>query len=665
MHEVVLDFETASAVDLPTVGAWRYSEDITTEVISLSYQIDGGEPVTWAPGGEEHNLVIMAADPGFLFVAHNAGFEKAIWRNIMVAQYHWPDVPNNRWDDTQACCAMKAIPANLDQAVLALRLPQHKDKEGSKITKSLSKPDKRGRYDRSPETLERVYVYNRQDCRATYELRNRLGGLTKGERNVWLLDQRINERGVSLDLAFITKAQEVVDRASAPLVEEFKELTGGLKPTQNKKFLVWLNENGITLNSLAKEGVAKLLGETEDEDDGHDSDDLDVGDIVLPPLPRRALVIRSLVGSASVKKLKRMSQCVCTDGRARGLLQYHGASPGRWAGRLLQPHNFPRGTLKDARGEKPGHDVIVPAVMSGDPGFVELAVGPAIETVVSSLRHAIIAAPGRQLVSGDFATVEARIVLALAGQFDKCLILAQGRDIYCDMAGSIYNRVIDKKKDPEERQVGKNSVLGLGFQMGWKKFQAKYGNGQDDSFCQRVVKVYRETWAPRVPKVWYGLDEAATQTVNRQKPHEAFGVLYQLEDGWLTARLPSGRKLWYFNPQPSRRAVPWDETDVRAAWTYQQVKKKQLITIDAFGGLLTENVVQALARDLMVSAMFKLEANGFPIILTVHDEIVCEPLTKDADQKILADIMCDMPEWAKQMKVPVAVETWVGDRYRK
>jgi DNA polymerase bacteriophage-type len=183
--------------------------------------------------------------------------------------------------------------------------------------------------------------------------------------------------------------------------------------------------------------------------------------------------------------------------------------------------------------------------------------------------------------------------------------------------------------------------------------------------CQQVVKTYREDWAPCVPKMWDDLGEASFQTVHTGNPHEAYGVLYQLEDRWLTARLPSGRRLWYFNPQLTKRAMPWDETDVRMGWSYQQMKKGQLATIHAFGGLLTENVIQGLARDLMVNAMFKLEKNGFPIILTVHDEIVCEPMAEDADEKAFEQIMCDSPDWAKRMKMPIAVETWKGDRYRK
>lgn len=670
MKKLIIDFETASACDLKEAGAWRYSEDVMTEVISLSWDIENTEILTWTPKTpNDYDASILlqhhARDHEVIFIAHNAGFEKAIWRNIMVAIYGFPDVPNERWEDTAAVCAMRAIPLSLEKATIALRLPVHKDTEGSRITRALSKTNRKGFYERSPEVLDRVYAYNRQDVLATTELYDRLGSLPEGEYKVWLLDQKINERGIGIDLEFVDACQDIVDQASEPLVEEFKEITGGLKPTQTAKIKEWVEKQGVKLESLNKEVIQTILGQEGDEDDDVGSDDSGVVIYNLPDVVRRALVIRSVVGSASVKKLRRMRACVGFDGRARGLLQYHGASLGRWAGRLLQPHNFPRGTIKDSDGNKPSADTILPAIMSRSSIVVEATLGEPIETVVSSLRHALLAGKGRTFLSGDFVGIEARIVLALSGQRDKTELLAKGMNPYCDLGQTIFKRTIDKKKDLREYQAGKGGVLGLGFQMGWRKFKIKYCPKETDGFCQKVVETYRQEWAPKVPLVWCGLQDAALDTVKTGKRHSAYGVEYRLEDSWLTARLPSGRKLWYFNPRLVKRPMPWDPLDIRLAWAYQQMKTGQMKTVDAFGGLLTENVVQALARDLMVHAMFKLEENGFPIVLTVHDEIVCEPLTKDADEKVFAQIMQDRPQWAIDLQVPVAVETWQADRYRK
>jgi len=323
-----------------------------------------------------------------------------------------------------------------------------------------------------------------------------------------------------------------------------------------------------------------------------------------------------------------------------------------------------------------GHDPdeAVAAIMTGDPDYVEAVYGVgAVEVVLSSLRHAIVPDPGRVLLAGDYAGIQARTVLAVAGQHDKAALMAAGADIYCDMASSIYKRPI-AKKDTTERQTGKNSVLGLGFQMGAPKFQFKYAQdfplkdveGHPEIMsCQRIVDTYRKEWAPMVPKLWYDLQEAAVDAVWEKRPKQAYGVEYMLEDGWLTARLPSGRKLWYFNPTPIRKAMPWDETDVRRAFTYQAMKMGQLRTIDAFGGQLTENVVMGIERDLMTNAMILCERDGFPICLEVHDEIVSEPLIADADEKAFQQIMEDVPSWVRELQIPVKVETWCDTRYKK
>lgn len=671
------DFETASACDLKKCGAWRYSEDPTTEILTFSFGPDRDHLETWTPWMDgDHpltqKLLALASDPAINFVAHNASFEKAIWRNIMVPVYGFPNVPNSRWHDTQAVAAMKQVPLQLEKLAYVLRLPEAKDMEGNKLTLGLSKINKKTGYfpERTPEIIKRVTSYCETDCRNELDVLDRIGWLPPGERNVWLLDQRINERGVRLDIPFVRAAQDIVDRASAPLMEEFTQLTG-LNVTQ-PKFKDWCHEHGVRIPNLQKETVARYLG---GDIDGLEDDDpdFDAGaiNLELPVEVRRALSIRQLIGSASVKKLRRMEACVCTDQRARGLLQYHGAGPGRWAGRLLQPQNFPRGTLKirDEKGKEISipPDMLVAAVMKGDIKYIEDTFGPPVEAIVGGLRHAIVAAQDRELVVGDFSTIEARIVLALAGQTDKVKLIADGADIYNDMASTIYHRPINRK-DPSmaaEGQVGKNSVLGLGFQMGAPKFQFKYAPKESMDFCKEVVRVYRQDWAPKVPELWWALEKAAVKAVWSKQPQEAYGVEYRLEDGWLTARLPSGRKLWYYNPQPVRRAMPWDADDIRQSFTYNALKMGVWRTIDAYGGLLTENVVQALARDLMVTAMFKCEKNGLPVILTVHDEILTEPMRADADHNVLRQIMVDRPNWAVALQIPMAAECWQGDRYKK
>lgn len=704
MRFCLIDFETESQCDLKKSGCWVYAEHPTTNIICLGYTIDGigtivmcDNALTFDPvravDMRSGSLEAAVSDPAVIFVAHNAAFEKAIWRHVMMPVLGWPDIPDERWHDILAVCAMKGLPLKLERAAAALRLSNQKDTAGTAATLSLGRVVKKGKlkgyYDRSLERLQRVYDYNKSDVVAELELHRRVRGLGVAEQKVWLLDQTINQRGVRLDMGYVRQAQKICDDASAPLAEEFERLTGGISVTQDKQFKAWLvregcpfpkDEAGEPLVNLQKETVLKLLGERDEEAEDSLADaeeDYLRGEERQEPLPfayRRPLEIRKILNSASVKKLASMRACCGSDGRARGLLQYHGAGPGRWAGRLLQPQNFPRPTLKVGAGwnadgsEKfSGHDPeqLVAAIMTGDAEYVRMLFGEPILACSNGLRHAIVAAPDHLLEVGDFAQIEARIVLAMAGQHDKTALMAAGQSPYIPMAESIFGRKIDKHVDVAEYTIGKNTVLGCGFQMGWRKFQSRYCPKESEEYAKAAITAYREDFAPQVPKLWRALEDAAVRTVWDRRGYEAYGVAYNLEDGWLTARLPSGRKLWYYDPRPVRKAMPWDKDDIRPGFEYSAWKMGRWLRRSAYGGLLTENVVQATARDLMVHGMFNAEAAGHPIVLTVHDEIVCEISMGVADPKLLDGFMCDMPEWAKSMQVPIQTDCWVGERYRK
>lgn len=670
MAYVTLDFETASAVDLKKAGAWVYAEDPTTEVIVLRYALGDGPLGQWIPGDDlPADLLEYINDPKIIFIAHNAGFEKAIWRFIMVAIYSWPALSPEKWHDTMASAGQHGLPLSVDKLARVLHLGTQKWAEGARITKSLSKPNKKGYYDRSPAKLAIAYEYCGIDVETQRGIHKRIGWQSREERQVWLLDQEMNERGVRLDRGYIQNAQTIVDGAMKPRLAEFRVLTGGLNVTQRDKVLKWAVAEGADLPNLKKETITALLGtDTENDDDDllDDAEGLDLAAVNLPDHVRRALEIRQVLGSASIKKLQSMQACIASDGRVHGALQYYGAvSTGRWAGRLFQPQNFPRGLLK--LGDKPMPvDLVVAGIQTGDWEYVASVLGDPIDVVVSGLRHSIVPAVGNGLVVGDYASIEARIVLALAGQHDKTVLMASGADIYINMAETIYHRPVSKAKDPQLRQTGKNAVLGCGFQMGWRKFKARYAPTMTDDEAKQVISAYREDFAPKVPELWEELEEAALATVKTGAPHEAFGVLYQREDQWLTARLPSGRKLWYFDPQLTRKAMPWDPTDVRLAWTYRALKLGRWITVDAYGGLLAENVVQALARDLLVDAMFKARAHNMPLVLTVHDELICDVPLVRASAEDLKQIMRDIPKWARDIQIPVDAEVFpVLERYRK
>jgi len=663
---VVFDFETVSACDLKVSGASAYAEHPSTDVLCLCFKVGGQQPEKWVPHHDSNDRLISLIRAGAVFVAHNAAFEKSIWKYIMVPRYGFPPIPLEQWHDTMAVCAMRAVPQKLDAVVRTLNLPGEKDMAGSRFTISLSTAyRKKGEYDRSKEALDRVVAYCHKDVEEQTLLHYRMGWLPPGERKVWLMDQLTNERGIGLDIPYIRACQKIITDTMTPLAAEFTSLTG-LSVGQNAKIISWANGRGMALENLRKETIDDLLGSEDEEPDLSDNTE-----VRMPWEVRRALTIRRMIGSSSVKKLQAMDRVTNSDGRARYALNYHGTAPGRWAGRLFQPQNFPRPILhyddpKFSDQEKA--DLVVSVLRTGDAEFVRGVFGDSFSAVITGLRHAIQAGKGKMLVAGDYAGIQARVVLALAGQHDKAAIMAAGKDIYCDMASQIYKRPIDKKRDPEERHIGKNAVLGLGFGMGAKKFFDNYceGKGLEFSFIEHVIKVYRNEWAPMVPRLWRGLTTAATKAVwNPGTAYSHGPITYKVIDKWLTARLPSGRLIWYFDPIKSREAMPWDEFDIRASFTFKAWKNGRMKEVKAFGGLLTENVVMGIERDIMVDGWTKLEAAGFPVIMNVHDELVCEPDAAMADHKVMEQIMSDGPAWAKEMQIPIAVEGWTSPWYRK
>jgi DNA polymerase bacteriophage-type len=650
----VLDFETRNTTGckLKIAGAWRYAADPGTEILTLVYHA-GGRPYLWTPAqGLIDPIAGLAADPGVTFVSHS-GFEQAIWQRIMVERYGFAPLPVCRWHDTQAAFAYHALPLDLDRALIALGLPVVKDRAGRLLTLSLSRVNKKtGRYPEiTPEALQRVAEYNQTDVDGTLALDNALGRLPKRERRIWELDQLINQRGLGIDLDFVRAAKTMADRLMEEAVEEFPSLTG-LDPTQVQAVRNWLTQNGTDLADLQAETIEAAL------------------EAPLPEKARRVLEIRAMVAATSLKKLNTILACAGEDGRARGLLQYHGANPGRWTGRLLQPQNFPRPLVKVEDPEE-----LIAAVKTGDPEALRRW-GTPVDGLVSSLRYAIVAHGDALFGAGDFETVEARIVLALAGQHDKVELLAGGADVYRDVATDIF-KIVDKtaflaipKSDltpeqGEQRQIGKNTVLGCGFGLGWKGFRDKYCK-DDDTLAKRIVNTYRQTWAPRVPRLWYDLERAAIQAI--QIPGRivtaACGIRYKLETKaglpFLVCQILNGKKFHYANAQLEMRDSGWGS---RPSVTYWAIKDHQWRKIVAWHGRLTENVVQAVARELLVDAMFRFEARGYPVVLTVHDEILVE--APGITRELIGEIMSVRPQWAVDAGIPVAVDAWIGSRYRK
>jgi DNA polymerase len=655
---VFSDFETRNTggCDLKTAGAWRYAADPKTEILCFGYR-SGNVDYSWAPTSPSRDpLALFAADPDAIFACFG-GFEAAMWAKIMVERHGFPPIPTRRWIDLRAACCCLALPRSLDKALTALGLPVEKDKAGQRLVRSLSKPDRKTKAypELTPEIVARVVEYNRIDILALEAMHKQgLSALPGPEQAVWELDQRINARGIAIDVDFVQAAKRIADQAMGEAIEEFARLTDGLSPHQVQKIRAWLRGRKWALPNLDSETVSDAL-----ELHG------------LPDDVRRVLEIRQIAAATSLKKLDAMLACVGVDGRARGLLQYHGASTGRWSGQLIQPQNLPRPALEMSVDP----EELSTAIKTGDPDELRRWGKPS-DVLVSGLRHALTAADGAMFGAGDFSAIECCVLLALAGQRDKCQLIAQGVDVYRDMAATIYGldraafmAIPDDDLSPvesEQRRIGKNGVLSSGYQIGADSFYRRFCNHAEGGkeLAARIVAVYRHQWAPMVPRLWRDLEQSARQAMLRpgKLVSARCGVTYQLTTRiglpCLVCTLPNGKLLHYFNAR-----IDGDDKWGRPRWVCNAYKQGQWREVAPYGGQLAENVVSALSRELLVHAMFALEAAGLPIVFTVHDEIVVEhpDITKETMQRI----MSARPPWAEKLDVPVKAKAWIGKRYRK
>jgi DNA polymerase bacteriophage-type len=650
---VVLDFETSSCADLKKVGAWRYAEDVSTMILCLGYKVvRDGKPSPTVVLTESDiaimvnkaaELLALVKDPSVIFVAHNAQFEQAIWHHIMVRQFKWPALPPERWHDTMAVAARRTLPLKLEHVGEVLNLNIRKDMDGHRLMMQMAKPGRDGNFDHSPERMQRLVQYNVGDVDTQYELHRKLGGLTEGsgaisERRIWIHDQRVNQRGIMVDVPYVEKCMELLERAKGPLEKEFRALTG-FSPTQRAKILEWIREQGVLMPDMRKATLDLMLDP---------ENDVEVFD--LPKHVMRVIEIRRILASSSVAKLGRMLETTNMDGRIRGTSQYHGARTGRNAGRLVQPLNMPRPTVKALSQTE-----IMALIRAGDMDAINQECGNAYDAVISTLRGCFRPAPGYIFATGDFNAIEARVVLALAGETERARSFDTG-DPYTDMGKTVGSG----------RQDGKTIVLGCGFQMSAAKFSLV--TGKDAEFSQRAVDAYRKEFAPLVPKLWYGLDRASSDAVwcNAKKPYEYRGIRYQLREDYLVCTLPSGREIYYYKPQREQAQVPWAPDELRPAWSFLSFQGKAAMRKWMFGGLATENVVQATARDVMIEAMFRAEDAGLPMVFTVYDELVTEPLANRSDAAtVLQQCMEERSDWVRQCQIPIRAECELLTEYSK
>ena len=633
---VSVDFETRSAVDLRKTGVYKYAADPSTDIWCMAYKAPWSDDVlVWQPGDEVDAHLEDWIRAGGLLSAWNANFERTIWNNIMTGRYQWPDTRINQWRCTMAQASAMGLPRALGQAAAVLGVEEQKDKTGAALMLRMARPRKvnaDGSYTwwDTKDKLDTLVAYCRQDVRTELSVAEVLNAMPDSERRLYQLDQRINDRGVKVDRDLIERVSKLANSASENIDAEIKRLTNGqVKAATNAMDLTaWLRGYGLNVNSVDKQTVTRMLNIDE-----------------LHPIIKQVLKLRQDGAKSSTAKYDAMLNAADADDRMRGLLMYHGAATGRWSGRLVQPQNFPRPLKKNDELEA------IIAKLKADEDVSEHGAG----TVIASdlLRSMLIAEDGHRLMFADYSAIEARVLAWVAGQNDLVETFRKGGDVYKEMASAIYNKSVDAISD-NERQVGKMAILGCGYGMGGKRFAeqcATMGIKVDEDEAKRIVAVYREK-NNRIAQYWRDVEQDFVDMVKEA------GRVRSVE-----LPLPSGRSLTYHNPRIIQRETPWGAMRDTAQVDTLNSVTRQWVSQIIWGGLLTENVVQATARDLMATAMMALEVKGYNVILSVHDEIISEVPDDFGSLDEMIDIMTRVPAWAEGC--PINAEGKEGKRYRK
>lgn len=648
-----LDFETRSRCELKSAGADVYAEDPSTEVLCAGFAFDD-EPADVIVFGQslfnagaaqaQIERVTQYVQAGGVVVAHNSAFEWLIWNRVLHTRFGWPALPAHQMQCTMAMAYAMALPGALDSLATVLGVVQQKDMAGKGVMLRLSKPQKDGTFINDPAKLERLYAYCKQDVETERAVHQRLRPLSEHETRIWNLDHAINRRGVAIDSPTIRRSMELVQHEQARLDAEILRITAGSvsSPSEVGRLHGWISQHGVDFNGIGKADVVDLLASEQ-----------------LPAQVRSALLIRQEYAKSSTAKLVAMADRCGRDGRMRGLLQYHGAATGRWAGRGPQVQNFPRPKLKRHSIERAA-ELLHPC----NRDLIELLYGQPLQVVSDCLRSMIVADKGKQFYSADFSNIEGRVLAWLAGEEWKLAAFRDfdakvGPDLYVLAYSRAFRCPVESVAD-DQRQIGKVMELALGFQGGVGAFQTMarvYNVVVSDAQADQFKVAWRKQH-PSVVAYWPELQTAAMAAVSSPGTiHVAGRIRYLAKDGHLWCQLPSKRVLCY--PFP---LIVDGDYGPKLTYMGEDSYTKRWTRIDTYGGKLAENVTQAVARDVMADAMLRIDPD-YPIVFSVHDEIVSEVDQSTDALPAFCNLMSQRPEWAGDL--PIAVAGWAGKRYRK
>ncbi|KZL94339.1 DNA polymerase [Clostridium magnum] len=652
MDILSIDVETYCDLDIKNVGAYRYCEHPSFEIILFAYAFND-EPVQivdLAQGeGLPEEVINALHDPQIIKSAFNANFE----RNALKNDIFFPgNMPPEQWQCTMVKALVMGLPSSLDMVGKAMRFEEDKQKmkEGKALIQYFCKPCKptkanggrtRNLPEHAPEKWELFKEYCKQDVAVERDIRNKLSKyqITEKEQRLWELDQHINDRGVGTDIALIEKAIQCDAEYAKKLETEAIKITGLNNPNSPTQLKKWIGERvGHEVTSLTKDSIPGLIEEAKDEN------------------VKRILELRQLMAKTSVKKYLAMENARCEDGRVRGLLQFYGANrTGRWAGRLVQVQNLPQNHLPDL-------DDARNCIREGRFDDVEFLYDSIPDTLSQLIRTAFIPREGNRFLVADFSAIEARVIAWYAGEDWRLEVFKTHGKIYEASASQMFHIPIESiKKGSDLRQKGKIAELALGYggSVGAITSMDKSKSIPEEELPE-LVKHWRDA-NPHITKFWWDCDKAAKKAI-REKTTVCmqFGLKFIYDPGVLFIQLPSGRKLSYLRPK-----IEAHQTFSGDKITYEGMEQtsKQWTRIDTYGPKLVENIVQATARDCLGEAMFNVTKAGYDIVMHVHDEIIMDVPKEFGNIEEVNGIFGEPIDWAPGL--PLKADGYECNYYMK
>lgn len=630
-HHLSIDIETKSSVDITKAGAYRYAQSEDFEILLFAYKYDEEDVQLVDLTAEEsipERILTALMNPNVVKHAYNAAFE---WYCLNTAGYR---TPLEQWNCTMIHGLYCGYTAGLDATGKAIGLPQDKQKlsTGKALIRYFCTPCKPTKSNggrswnlpkHAPEKWELFREYCKQDVVTENEILKRLQAfpVPEEEQRLWRMDILMNAYGVRVDTNLIAGALAIDSHSTECLTAEAFRITGLANPNSATQLQQWLSGKDVDVPNLQKATVEEYL-QRED----------------LPDDARKILEIRQQLGKTSIKKYVAMDTAKGADDRVRGLTQFYGANrTGRWAGRLVQLQNLPRNYLKTL-------DYARNLVKDKNYDGIKLLYGNVPDTLSQLIRTAFIPSDGNKFVVADFSAIEARVIAWLAGEQWVNDVFATHGKIYEATASQMFHVPIEKiaKGNPEYslRQKGKVATLALGYQGGTAALIAMgaLNMGLAEEELPDIVQRWRSA-NPRIRDLWYAVEQAALTTMQTAQPQGIYGLIFRYEgdlvygQSFLTVQLPSGRKLFY--PKPFLQENQFGKMAIHYYTVGQQTRKWEVAS--TYGGKMTENIVQAIARDCLAETLKRIDRMGLQVVFHVHDEVII-----DAPVAITVDEICDL-----------------------